>query len=248
MDRITATRIAGQLNSRAIDLGFAVAKVGITTRQIDHKIGEFIVKNGGSPAFVGFRGYPGNACIFTNDTIVHGLPNDVPLAEGDILTIDCGVRVCNYCVDSARTRIIGKSRNKEDERLVYASEQLTRDLMSRLKAGVSLYDIAAWSEELAAHYGVNIFHEFGGHGIGVDLHMPPFIYFRLPESQKTLAEMRATKLTENQIVCLEPIVTNGLLGYDVMSDGWTIKSRTGAMSAQTEFCILIKTEGCEILS
>lgn len=248
MDRITASRIAGHLNSKAIDLGFTNAKIGITTRQLDHDIGEFIVTNGGSAAFRGFREYPANACIFTNDTVVHGLPNDAPLAEGDILTIDCGVRIMNYCVDSARTRIIGQPRNKTDELLVYASEQLTRDLTSRLRAGVSLYDIAAWSEELATHYGVNIFNEFVGHGIGVDLHMPPSIPFRLPESRRMLENMRSTKLTANQIVCIEPIVTNGLLGYDVMSDGWTIKSRTGAMSAQTEFCVLILDNGCEILS
>ncbi len=96
MDQITASRIAGDINKRAIEYGFSRAMPGITTRELDHLIGEFIVQNGGAAAFRGFHGYPANACIFTNDTIIHGLPNDTPLAEGDILTIDCGVRVANW--------------------------------------------------------------------------------------------------------------------------------------------------------
>jgi methionyl aminopeptidase len=247
MEQITASRIAGDLNKRAIEYGFSLAKPGVTTRQIDHAVGEFIVANGGAVAFKGFRGYPANACIFTDSILVHGIPNDTPIEDGDILTIDCGVTIANWCVDSARTRIIGTPRNESDKSLVNASEKLTFDLATRLRAGISLYEIAAWSEELAVQYGVNISSDFTGHGIGRTLHEPPSIYFRLPESRKMLEQMRQAKLAENSIVCIEPICVKGLTAYDVMPDGWSLRSRTGAMASQTEVCVLILADGQEIL-
>jgi methionyl aminopeptidase len=254
MNQIAATRHAGRINREAIEAGFSVAKPGVTLREVDRAIESHIVASKCVPIFKGYRGFPAASCLSPNEVVVHGVPNDYVLRSGDILTVDVGCSFEGWCVDSARTRVIGPGIFPLQDRLAAASESVLEAEISILQSGRTLLEIAKIAEQRAAELGVKIYPQWGGHQIGQQLHVDPFIPNcidpKLPQIKRWQAEREYEKykLQAGQVICLEPVVTFGETDIIVDGDGWTVRSADGSLVAHSERCILVTEKGYEILS
>ena len=276
MDRLEATRYAGRINREAIEHGFKFVAAGTSLLEIDRAVEQYILDHNCTPAFKGYRGFPNTCCLSPNDVVVHGVPNDYRIKDGDILTIDVGCSYDGWMVDSARTQLIedpfpalsdpenydwSTYRNKCS--LIYASECVLEAQLSVIKNGCSLLDILKASELAAkANFGadarpsppLNIYPQWHGHQIGQTVHMEPSIPSCIDPAISKLKrwqlerEYDKCKLQAGQVICLEPVVTFGKTDIIEDGDGWTVRSADGSLVAHTESCILITETGYEILS
>jgi methionyl aminopeptidase len=260
MDRILKARIAGRINHEAIQYGFACAKPGISLLELDKYIENFILVEGGKPAFKGYKGFSGASCLSVNNVAVHGVPNEYLLVDTDILTIDLGTIYEGIYADSARTEIIGGplSFPHISSWLIDETEIILNHQMAILRPGVSLLDIAI-AGEMAAYEAnnnsirkLNLVESLGGHYIGEKLHLDPFIPNTLDYRKGSLnVDIQRRRysshfLKEGDILCIEPVTTIGPTDLTVDADGWTC--RTGAISAHFEHTIFITSNGYEILT
>lgn len=256
MDRIKKARIAGKINREAIKHGFAYAKPGISLLDLDEFIEVYILNNGGTPAFKGYKGFSGASCLSVNNVAVHGVPNEYVLQDGDILTIDLGTIYDGIYADSARTEIIGVGFTWV-EKLVVHTETILDWQIQILRPGVSLLDIAHRGEQALkfareAIGSINLVESLGGHYIGEKLHMDPFIPnildFRKGSLNVDIQRRRYSGhlLKESDIICIEPVTTSGPTDLTIDPDGWTC--RTKEISAHFEHTILITENGHEVLT
>jgi len=258
MDRLEATRHAGEINRMAIELGFSHAVPGTTLLEINDAIEQHFAIFGCVPIFKGYRGFTGVCCLSPNDVIVHGVPNNYVLKDGDLLTVDVGCSYEGWCVDSARTRIVSDVTHPTffpfQERLITAVESVLEAEISVLKDGVSLLEIAKIAEARATALGVNICLAWGGHKIGRTLHEVPFIPNGIDRSLSKIKqwqlerEYAAYKFKTGDIICLEPVVTFGSTEFVIGDDGWTARSKDGSLVAHSERCLLVLDSGHEVIS
>lgn len=257
MDRLEATRYAGRINREAIETGFSIAQPGVSLLRVNEVVEHYLTEFKCVPIFKGYRGFPAACCLSPNDIVVHGVPTDYILKAGDLLTIDVGCSHEGWCVDSARTRLIGlvdPTLFPFQERLVKAVEAVLESQIAIVKDGVSLLEIAKVAEAKAVELGVNVYPQWGGHQIGQQLHIDPFIPNCIDPSLSKIRrwqlerEYSKYKLQAGQVICLEPVVTFGNTDIIVDEDGWTVRSKDGSLVAHSERCILITEKGHEILS
>lgn len=257
VDKLEAMRYAGKVNAHAIEMGFRYAITGTTLLDLNQVIEEYMRSHDCVPIFKGYHGFPAAACLSPNDVVVHGVPSSYALKDGDILTIDIGCSHDGWCVDSARTRVMGLTQPgffPFQERLAAAAESVLEAEMSILRSGVNLLEIAKAAEARAIQLGVNIFPQFGGHSIGRALHEEPFIPNCIDGSLSSIKRWQLEReyegyvLQAGQVICLEPVVTFGKTDIMVDGDGWTVRTRDGSLVAHSERCILITDNGHEILS
>jgi methionyl aminopeptidase len=256
MDKLEAMRYAGRVNRDAINYGFRMAVPGTTLLELDSYIEGYIRDHNCSPAFKGYRGFPGTACLSINEVAVHGLPNGQIIREGDLLTIDVGSIHEDWYVDAAETRMVGapaKDAFDENHLLKVGRAALDAQIQT-VRSGVSLLDLVRASENAVVNTGVNIIHLLTGHQIGSTVHedpkIPAAIDPNLRSIQKQLCERQLDKikLYEGQTICLEPVVTLGMPDIILDDDQWTCRTIDGALSAHFENCMIVTNTGCEILS
>ena len=245
MQKIEAMRIAGKINRQAINAGFEIAQPGTTLLEIDKFLLNFVLSKGMTPSFRGHGGYPANACISVNDTIVHGMPNDYCLKNGDLLTIDFGTKYNDWCTDAATTKVVGEYKNEEDRLLVNGSLKVLEACQDSIIHGVSLWEIADVTEKAASRLNLTLFSDFNGHAIGKSLHEEPMIYHTKSNKESL---MRESILTEGMTICVEPAVTFGNAEYFIADDNWTIKSLDETRSSHQEVMLLVTKTGNEVLS
>ncbi len=250
MDQLEAMRAAGQINQAAIKMALEQAAPGMTKAELDSMIGAFIEKMGGRPAFKGYQGFPGNACLSIDEEVVHGTPSDREIQEGSILTVDCGVEVDGWCVDAARTAIIGQPRNESEEKLVQSTDELLQYFVEKeIRAGLTMFNLANRMQTVAQLEGLRVFPQFTGHGIGRSIHEDPTIFHTLEGHTKLSRRLIQTwKFEAGMTVCVEPITTLGSPITIAQEDGWTVISQDGQPSAHFEHTLLITENGCEVLS
>ena len=257
MDQLEATRYAGKVNREAIEAGFFVAQPGVTLATVNAAVEQYLVGFKCVPIFKGYRGFPAACCLSPNEVVVHGVPSDYVLKAGDVLTVDVGCSYEGWCVDSARTRVVGLAAPglfPFQERLVAAVESVLEAEISILQSGRTLLEIAKVAEQRAAKLGVRIYPQWGGHQIGQTLHVEPFIPNcidpKLPKIKRWQLEREYDKykLQAGQVICLEPVVTFGETDIILDGDGWTVRSADGSLVAHSERCILVTETGYEILS
>ena len=152
----------------------SVIKEGITTKEIDDFVYDFIVSRGAKPAFLGYEGFPASACISLNDMVVHGIPDNTKLKNGDIVTVDTGAIVHGYYSDTAYTYVVGKVDNKT-QKFVDDTRKALYAGLSVIKDGVVLNEVCKAIEKVAKENGYGVFDVLTGHGVGSDLHEDPFI-------------------------------------------------------------------------
>jgi methionyl aminopeptidase len=214
---------------------------GISTADIDAWVREDTARRGGKPSQLGFHGFPATVCTSRNHVVCHGIPRpDEHLAPGDIINVDVTTFLGGFHGDTSATFLIGEV--SADARHVVDVARQCRDAgIAVVRHGARLGDIGAAIEELARKEGCSVVEEFGGHGIGHQMHGPPVV----PHTGK-----RGTggKLRSGMVLTVEPMVNLGRPAIRLMPDGWTVVTEDGSLSAQFEHTILVTREGCEVLT
>jgi methionyl aminopeptidase len=220
-------------------------KVGITTIELDQIAEDYIRSNSAVPAFKGYSqgglpGFPGSVCTSINDAVVHGIPGQVKLEEGDIISLDVGVLKNNYYGDAATSVAVGKISD-EKRKLLEITENSLRLGIEQAKSGNRVHDISAAVQEYVEQNGFSIVRDLCGHGVGKFLHEDPAI----PNFGR---RGTGSKLKNGMTLAIEPMVNAG--GYEVntASDGWTVLTSDGSPSAHFEHTILIMDNSPEILT
>ena len=211
-------------------------KPGITTKAINDHVEEIILKNGMTPTFKGYAGYPAAVCASINEEVVHGIPSaDRFLEEGDIISIDIGSTHKGYVSDAARTYAVGKI-SEDNQRLIDTAKAGFFSALEFCRPGCRLSDIGHAVQEYCEGFGYGVVRELTGHGIGTSLHQDPEVlnYGKAGHGYKLKAGMA---------ICIEPMITLGKRYIEQLSDGWTIVTRDGLPAAHYENTILITEDG-----
>jgi len=215
-------------------------KEGITTRQLDRLSEELVLKKGAKPAFKGYRGYPFSLCASVNDEIIHGLPSERVLVDGDIIGLDFGACYKGYYGDAALTVPVG-TISPEAVRLLQATEESLVLAIREARVGNRLGDISAAVQGHVETAGFSVVRDFVGHGIGRNLHEEP----QIPNYG---VQGRGIKLKAGMVLAIEPMVNVGSYKIKMRPDGWTAVTADGKLSAHFEHTIAITENGPEILS
>ena len=231
-EQLALMKKAGRITAEALLVARDMIRPGISTKEIDKKIHDFIVKSGAVPSFLGYGGFPGSACISIGDEVIHGIPSEKRiLKEGDIVKIDVGARYRGYNGDSARTYPVGKV-SEEALRLISVTERSFYEAMKVAKAGNRVGDIGFAVENFVISNGFSVVRDYVGHGLGKDLHEEP----EVPNYGRA---GRGARLYSGMTLAIEPMVNVGGYGVKVMADGWTVKTLDGSLSAHYENSIAI---------
>lgn len=221
------------------DLAAATAP-GVTTRDLDALADRRIREAGARAAFKGYRGYPATLCASVNDQVVHGIPSDRPLVEGDIVSLDMGVVVDGFYGDSAVTVGVGRIA-PDTARLLQVTEEALGHGIARARIGGRLSDIGHAVQQWVESNGFSIVREFVGHGIGQALHEEP----QIPNYGEP---GRGPRLAEGMVLAIEPMVNAGKPGVKVLADGWTAVTRDGSLSAHFEHTVAVTAAGPRVLT
>jgi methionyl aminopeptidase len=230
---------ANRIVHRVLDGIAERVRPGLTTRELDRWAEATIREAGAVPAFLDYRGYPATHCTSINDVIVHGIPDDRPLAEGDIVGVDCGVLYKGYYGDAARTFAVSQVGD-EARKLM----EVTRDSLSlavdQLHPGNRLSDIGHAVQAYVEKHGFSVVREFVGHGIGTSLHEDP----QVPNFGDA---GQGPRLKPGLVLAIEPMVNVGESGVKVDVDGWTARTADGKLSAHFEYSVAVTESGPRIL-
>ena len=239
--QIAAMKDAGRITGEALLVARDMIRPGISTYEIDQAIRSYIEKCGAKPAFLGYQGFPGSACISINDEVIHGIPSrDRILMEGDIVKIDTGATYRGYVGDSARTVPVGKV-SAEAERLIRATRDSFWAGIDALRIGNRLGDVGHAIDSVVRANGFSTVRQYVGHGIGEAMHESPDVpNFGTPG--------RGTRLCNGMTLAIEPMVNVGAEGVRELSDGWTVVTADHSLSAHYENTIALVGEKVEILT
>ena len=230
---------AGKITAEALLVAREMIRPGVSTKEIDQKVRRFIEASGAVPSFLGYGGFPGSACISVNNEVIHGIPSAKKiLREGDIVKVDVGARFRGYNGDSARTFPVGKVSD-EALRLISVTERSFHEAMKVAKAGARIGDIGHAIESFVISNGFSIVRDYTGHGVGAALHEDP-------EIPNFGTAGRGPRLYADMTLAIEPMVNAGLAGVRTLSDGWTVVTADGKLSAHYENSIAI-TSGDPII-
>jgi methionyl aminopeptidase len=218
----------------------AMVKPGVTTQDLD-TVAERLVRAGGAePAFKGYRGYPATLCASVNEQVVHGIPSSRQLNEGDIVSLDMGVKLNGFYGDSAVTVPVGRVSD-EAQRLLRVTQEALDLGIAQARVGGRISDIGHAIQEHVESQGFSVVREFVGHGIGVALHEEPQIAnYGEPG--------RGPRLAEGMVLAIEPMVNMGRPAVRVLADGWTAVTRDGSLSAHFEHTVAVTKQGPLILT
>ena len=237
---IAKIRAAGRIVAGAIEELKTRVRPGIKTKELDRIVEEFIHKKGGIPAFKGYRGYPNTLCISVNEEIVHGIPSDRVLEEGDIAGIDLGVLLDGYYGDAAVTLPAG-TISSQAKRLMETTEAALYKAIDAAVIGNRVSDIAHTIQSYVEGAGYSVVREFVGHGIGRSLHEdPPVPNFGEPG--------QGPRLREGMVLAIEPMVNAGRSDLFVLENGWTAVTKDRSLSAHFEHTVAVTKNGPLILT
>lgn len=237
---LAAMRRAGQATARALARVAEAIRPGVTTRELDAIAEEAIRKEGGVPAFKGYRGFPASVCLSVNEVVVHGIPSDRRLEPGDIVSIDIGVILEGFYGDMARTFPVGTISPRAERLLAVTWEALERGIAAA-RAGSRVSDISWAIQSYVEAQGYSVVKEFVGHGIGREMHEdPPVPNYGRPG--------RGPRLEPGMVLAIEPMVNEGRDKIKVLSDRWTAVTVDGKLSAHFEDTVAIWPDRTEILT
>ena len=237
---IELLKVAGEIVGKTHHYLEQYIKPGITTKELDRLAEEFIISEGATPSFKGLYGFPGAICISVNEEVVHGIPSDRVLEDGDIVTLDIGACYKGYHGDSAWTYAVGNISKKKQELIKQTEEALFAGL-SVIKHGCHVGDIGAAVEECAHKYKLGIVRELVGHGVGSQVHEEPDV----PNYGK---KGTGPVLKSGMVVAVEPMLNMGKDDVFMLDDDWTIVTADDLPSAHFEHTVLVTEEGYTILT
>ena len=230
---------ANRIVHQVLDMIETRVAPGITTLELDGEAEAMIRESGGVPGFLNYRGFPATLCTALNDVIVHGIPNEEPLSEGDILGIDCGVLYKGYYGDAARTYRVGAVA-EQGNRLLDATRNSLLKAVETVRPGGRVSDIGHAVQSYVESQGFSVVREFVGHGVGLALHEEP----QVPNYGRP---GRGPKLKPGMVLAIEPMVNQGGPEVKMDADGWTARTADGSLSAHFEYSVAVTNEGAKIL-
>jgi methionyl aminopeptidase len=215
-------------------------KPGVQTKKLDAIAEDFIFSHGGKPVFKGYKGYPATLCISVNDVVVHGIPSETELKEGDIVSIDCGVSMNGYIGDYAYSFALGELNENRQKLLDVTRMSLSKGISVAI-TGNRTGDIGFAIQSYVESKGFSVVRELIGHGVGRQLHEKP----EIPNYGK---KGKGVRLEENMVICIEPMINMGKKEVVQAKDGWTIRTHDGLPSAHYEHMVIVKNDYPEVLS
>ena len=223
-------------------LNFVGEKIhaGMTTKELDELIERFIRSEGANPSCLGYGGFPASACISINEVVVHGIPSDRVIQDGDIVSVDVVADKNGYHGDACRTFCVGGVA-PETKKLVQVTEECFFKAIEGLKAGTPLFDIGYRVQKHAESFGYGVIRSYTGHGIGKEMHEDPSV----PNYGKLGTGMR---LKAGMVLCIEPMIAMGSWKVNVLRDGWTAVTIDGKPAAHYENTVVVREDGVEILT
>ena len=237
---INLIKESGHLNYLTHELLKKHLKPGITTNELDKIAYDFITKNGGYPSCLNYEGFPKSICISINDEVVHGIPSNRKIKNGDVVSIDFCVLLNGYHSDSARTYIVGDTTD-EVKALVENTEKALYIGLQQIKEGAKIGDIGAAIQEYAEAHGLGVVRELVGHGIGTEMHEDPDVpNYGTKGTGKTLKA--------GMVIAVEPMITLGDYHVGILEDDGTIVTQDGLPSAHFEHTVVVTKDGYEILT
>lgn len=213
---------------------------GITTAELDAKAGNLITGFKATPAFKGYRGFPGNICASINEEVVHGIPGPRKLKEGDILSLDVGAKLDGYFGDYALTVPVGQI-SKQAENLLRATREALRSGINEVRPEARVSDISWAIQHHVESHGYSVVRDFVGHGVGNKIHEDPQIpNFGQPHT--------GPRLKPGMVLAIEPMVNMGGYEVEVLKDGWTAVTKDRSLSAHFEHAVAVTEEGAKVLT
>ena len=239
--QISAMIDAGRITGEALLVARESVRAGMSTKELDTIIRNHIEKCGAKPSFLGYHGFPGSACISINDEVIHGIPSEKKiLREGDLVKVDVGAFYHGFHGDSARTIAVGKVSD-EAQRLIDVTRESFFAGVEAFKVGNRMGDIGSAIQGVVEGAGFSVVKRYIGHGIGRDVHEDP----EVPNFGRA---GHGARLYPGMTLAIEPMVNAGVHKVKTLSDGWTVKTLDGSLSAHFENSIAITESDPEILT
>lgn len=235
-------REACRLSAAALKTAQPLMVAGVNTMEIERAVRRFITQSGGTPSFLNYAGYPAACCISVNDQVIHGIPSTrTVLRDGDVVSVDVGVKYGGFHGDNAFTFRVGQVSD-EAEALLTVTQECLRLGIAQAKPGNRVGDISKAVEDYARAHGYGVVTRYVGHGIGRNLHEDPEVPNFVGKGG------RGVRLVPGMTLAIEPMIN--LRGDEVkdLSDGWTVVTASGSISAHFEHTVLITAAGAEILT
>jgi methionyl aminopeptidase len=239
-EQIARMREAGRIVAETLQLMREAVRPGITTRELDRIAEENIRKYGATPSYKGYRGFPASICASINSVIVHGIPDDTPLDEGDIISVDVGAKHRGFHGDATISIAVGEVSN-EAHRLMDVCRRALDVGIAKSHAGNRLTDISAAIQETVESAGFSVVRDLYGHGIGQNLHEEPLLPHYGEPGQGPV-------LRPGMVLTIEPMIAAGEPEWKTLSDRWTVVTVDGSLAAQFEHTVAITQNGPEILT
>ncbi|NBC82022.1 MAG: type I methionyl aminopeptidase [Bacteroidetes bacterium] len=239
-EEIELLKASNELVSKTLGEVAKRIRPGVTTKELDKIAEEYIQDHGAKPGFKGYQGFPNVLCTSVNNQVVHGIPNDQPLKEGDIVSIDCGVLLNEYYGDSAYTFKIGTVSEAIDKLLEITKASLYMGIEQAIE-GNRVGDIGYAIQNYCEAQGFSVVREMVGHGLGKSLHESP----EIPNYGK---RGRGSKLKRGLVICIEPMINLGRKDIVQEKDGWTIRTFDKKPSAHYELAVAVNKGKAETLS
>ena len=237
---IDLLKIAGSIVGECHHYLEKYIRPGITTKELDKLAYDFIISKDATPSFKGYQGYPGSICTSINEEVVHGIPSNRKLKEGDIISIDIGACYKGYHGDSAWTYPVGKISKNKQELLKQTEEALFAGL-SAIKPGAHIGDIGYNVSSIAKKYNLGVVKELVGHGVGTSIHESPDVpNYGTPNTGPVLKE--------GMVIAVEPMLNLGTSDIFLLDDDWTVITADDAPSAHFEHTVVVTKDGYEILT
>ena len=233
-------RQACKITAAARALAGEMVRPGVTTREIDKAVHDFIVKQGAKPSFLNYHGFPGSTCISVNSTVIHGIPGSYVLREGDIVSVDVGAYYKGFHGDCAATFPCG-AISADAQKLIEVTKQSFFEGIRFAKKGQRVSDISHAIQKHVESNGFSVVRSFVGHGVGAQLHEEP-------EVPNFGAPGRGPRLLPGMTLAIEPMVNAGVYDVNVLKDRWTTVTADGKLSAHYENTVLITDGEPEILT
>ena len=239
-EEVELLRKSNMLVSETLAMIADLIAPGITTIALDRAAETYIRDNGAQPAFKGYNGFPNTLCTSVNDEVVHGIPSDYVLREGDIVSVDCGVLLNGYYGDSAYTFPVGEIADEVKRLLEYTRASL-EDGVKEAIAGRRVGDVSFAVQSKAESGGYSVVRELVGHGLGKRLH-------ESPEVPNYGRRGTGPRLEKGLVICIEPMINMGIKDTIQMRDGWTIKTADGKPSAHFEYAVAVDKGMADVLT
>ena len=240
-EEIAIMREANQIVAHTLALVKKNIEPGVTTLHLDKLAEKYARKKKAAPAFKGYRGFPGSLCVSINEQVVHGIPSKkVKLRQGDIISVDFGVKYKGFYGDAAITVPVG-TIDSETERLVNVTRASLQEAISQVQEGNRINDISSAVQTYVEKNGFAVVRQFVGHGIGHNLHEPP-------EIPNYVRQKRSPKLMAGMVLAIEPMVNAGTADVKILKDGWTVVTKDKKPSAHFEHSVAVTENGPIVLS